>query len=35
MIQAVIFDIGGVLIRTENHRPRRDWEEKLDRKSVV
>ena len=29
MIQAVIFDIGGGLIRTENHRPRRDWEEKL------
>jgi len=29
MIQAVIFDIGGVLVRTEDHRHRRDWEERL------
>jgi HAD superfamily hydrolase (TIGR01509 family) len=29
MIQAVIFDIGGVLIRTEDHAPRRRLEEQL------
>ncbi|MCL5997749.1 MAG: HAD family phosphatase [Chloroflexi bacterium] len=28
-IQAVIFDIGGVLIRTEDWSPRRRWEERL------
>jgi epoxide hydrolase-like predicted phosphatase len=27
MIQAVIFDIGGVLVRTEDPQPRRQWEE--------
>lgn len=29
MIQAVIFDVGGVLVRTHNHEGRRRWEEKL------
>jgi glucose-1-phosphatase len=29
MIQAVIFDIGGVLIRTHDHSGRRRWEKKL------
>ncbi|MFN8468863.1 MAG: HAD family phosphatase [Caldilineaceae bacterium] len=29
MIQAVIFDIGGVLIRTEDHAPRRQLEQRL------
>ncbi|MCP4424373.1 MAG: HAD family phosphatase [Chloroflexi bacterium] len=29
MIKAVIFDIGGVLIRTEDHSSRRNWEKKL------
>jgi glucose-1-phosphatase len=29
VIKAVIFDIGGVLIRTHNHSGRRRWEEKL------
>lgn len=29
MIQAVIFDIGGVLIRTESHQSRREWEARL------
>jgi glucose-1-phosphatase len=29
MIQAVIFDIGGVLVRTESHQSRREWEERL------
>ena len=29
MIQAVIFDIGGVLIRTTDHQPRRAWEARL------
>jgi glucose-1-phosphatase len=29
MIQAVIFDIGGVLIRTEDHEPRRRLEQRL------
>lgn len=29
MIQAVIFDIGGVLIRTADHQPRRKWEAQL------
>lgn len=30
MIKAVIFDVGGVLIRTTDHSHRRDWEKKLD-----
>jgi glucose-1-phosphatase len=29
MIQAIIFDIGGVLVRTHDHSGRRRWEEKL------
>jgi epoxide hydrolase-like predicted phosphatase len=29
MIKAIIFDVGGVLIRTEDHSYRRRWEEKL------
>lgn len=29
MIEAIIFDVGGVLIRTHDHRSRRAWEEKL------
>lgn len=29
MIKAVIFDIGGVLIRTEDHSSRRQWEREL------
>jgi glucose-1-phosphatase len=29
MIQAIIFDIGGVLIRTEDHAPRRQLEQRL------
>ncbi|MCB8985623.1 MAG: HAD family phosphatase [Ardenticatenaceae bacterium] len=29
MIRAVIFDIGGVLIRTTDHRPRRAWDARL------
>ena len=29
MIQAVIFDIGGVLLRTEDHTPRQQWEAQL------
>lgn len=29
MIKAVIFDVGGVLIRTHNHNYRRDWEKRL------
>jgi epoxide hydrolase-like predicted phosphatase len=29
MIQAIVFDIGGVLIRTEDHAPRRQLEEQL------
>ncbi|MCB9445661.1 MAG: HAD family phosphatase [Ardenticatenaceae bacterium] len=29
MIKAVIFDVGGVLIRTHDHTPRRQWEWKL------
>jgi glucose-1-phosphatase len=29
MIKAVIFDIGGVLIRTEDHSSRRQWEQQL------
>lgn len=29
MIKAVIFDVGGVLIRTHDHKPRRRWEAKL------
>jgi epoxide hydrolase-like predicted phosphatase len=29
MIKAIIFDVGGVLIRTEDHVYRRRWEEKL------
>jgi epoxide hydrolase-like predicted phosphatase len=28
-IQAVIFDIGGVLVRTENHDKRHEWEARL------
>lgn len=30
MIQAVIFDVGGVLIRTQDHSGRRLWESKLE-----
>lgn len=29
MIKAIIFDVGGVLIRTHDHSPRRQWEQKL------
>lgn len=29
MIKAVIFDVGGVLIRTHDHAPRRRWEAEL------
>lgn len=29
MIQAVIFDVGGVLLRTENRAPRQQWEAQL------
>ncbi len=29
MIRAVIFDVGGVLVRTHNHEGRRRWEQKL------
>ncbi len=29
MIKAVIFDVGGVLIRTESHESRRQWERRL------
>jgi epoxide hydrolase-like predicted phosphatase len=29
MIQAVIFDVGGVMLRTENRAPRQQWEAKL------
>ena len=29
MIKAIIFDVGGVLIRTEDYQPRREWEKKL------
>lgn len=29
MIKAVIFDVGGVLVRTHNHSPRRRWERQL------
>ena len=29
MIKAVIFDVGGVLIRTESHEGRRQWERRL------
>ena len=29
LIKAVIFDVGGVLIRTADHRSRRDWEKRL------
>ena len=29
MIKAVIFDVGGVLLRTEDHSPRQKWESKL------
>ena len=29
MIKAVIFDVGGVLIRTADHSSRRDWETRL------
>ncbi|MCZ7672888.1 MAG: hypothetical protein M5U34_40085 [Chloroflexi bacterium] len=29
MIKAVIFDIGGVIIRMEDHSRRRQWEKKL------
>lgn len=29
MIKAVIFDIGGVIVRTEDHSSRRQWEKKL------
>ncbi len=29
MVQAVIFDIGGVLVRTESHQSRREWETRL------
>lgn len=33
MIQAIIFDVGGVLLRTTNHSYRRTWEKKLGLKS--
>ncbi len=29
MIKAVIFDVGGVLVRTHDHSPRRRWEQRL------
>lgn len=29
MIKAVIFDVGGVLVRTESHQKRREWEARL------
>ncbi|MCP5094988.1 MAG: HAD family phosphatase [Chloroflexi bacterium] len=29
MIQAILFDVGGVLLRTEDHTYRRTWEKKL------
>ncbi|MFQ5577104.1 MAG: HAD family hydrolase [Anaerolineae bacterium] len=29
MIKAIIFDFGGVLLRTHDHTPRRKWEERL------
>lgn len=29
MIQAVIFDVGGVLLRTEDRQPRQQWEARL------
>ena len=29
MIQAIIFDVGGVLLRTENRAPRQQWEARL------
>ena len=29
MIKAIIFDVGGVLIRTNDYDPRRQWEKKL------
>ncbi|MBK7895686.1 MAG: HAD-IA family hydrolase [Candidatus Promineifilaceae bacterium] len=29
MIQAIIFDVGGVLLRTEDRAPRQQWEAKL------
>ena len=29
MIQAVIFDVGGVLLRTEDRGPRQEWEKRL------
>ncbi len=29
MIQVIIFDVGGVLLRTENRTPRQQWEAKL------
>ncbi len=29
MIKAIIFDVGGVLLRTHNHNYRRTWEKKL------
>ena len=29
MIKAIIFDVGGVLVRTEDHAPRRKLEERL------
>lgn len=30
MIKAIIFDVGGVLLRTQNHQPRRTWEKELN-----
>ncbi len=30
MIKAVIFDVGGVLLRTTDHSHRRQWEKRLD-----
>ena len=38
MIQAIVFDFGGVLMRTEDHAGRRQWEARLgphDRHGVV
>ena len=29
MVKAIIFDVGGVLIRTNDHTPRRQWEKRL------
>ena len=29
MIQAIVFDVGGVLLRTEDRQPRRALEERL------